>query len=309
MTATVLTALMPVVLLILLGAVLQRWQFLDEGFWLQCERLVYFILLPSLLFHGLATAQLEALPVRGMAWTLALSTLALAALVLLLRPFMGLDGPAFTSVFQGSVRFNNYVGMTIAGGLFGAQGLALAALCNAVIVPLVMVLSVLAFARHGALRFSGRDLFHRIFLNPLLVASLVGLAFQYTGWRLPTELEPTIKALASASLALGLLCIGAALKFKTMGQWMGPIATSSALKFLVLPLLTLLIARSLDLSGPALTVVLLFQALPTASSAYIMARQLGGDAPMMAGITAAQTVLAAPTLPLVLIGFTAWLPT
>jgi malonate transporter len=67
----------------------------------------------------------------------------------------------------------------------------------------------------------------------------------------------------------------------------------------------LLAALALGLSGPALITALLFQAMPTASSAYILARQLGGDAPLMAGITATQTVLAAAAIPVVLAVLTA----
>ncbi|MEN9059859.1 AEC family transporter [Ponticoccus litoralis] len=84
------------------------------------------------------------------------------------------------------------------------------------------------------------------------------------------------------------------------GHWLRPIVVSSAVKFAMLPAVTLAVALLLGLEGRALTTVLLFQALPTASSAYILARQLGGDAPLMAGITAAQTVLALVTLPLVM---------
>jgi predicted permease len=67
-----------------------------------------------------------------------------------------------------------------------------------------------------------------------------------------------------------------------------------------MPLMTLAVSLLFGLTGPALTTALLFQLLPTASSAYIMARQLGGDAPLMAGITATQTVLSLVTIPLLL---------
>jgi malonate transporter len=52
---------------------------------------------------------------------------------------------------------------------------------------------------------------------------------------------------------------------------------------------------------------LLFQALPTASSSYIMARQLGGDAPLMAGIIASQTLLAAVALPIAVVVLIPWI--
>src|SRR5262245_46748109 len=114
MTGAVLLALLPAVILTALGMVLRNRQSLADSFWPQAERLGYFVLLPCLFFHGLATTQVEALPVDDLAQTLILATVAVAALVVTLRPLMKIDGPAFTSVFQGSVRFNNYVGVTLA---------------------------------------------------------------------------------------------------------------------------------------------------------------------------------------------------
>jgi predicted permease len=300
MTGAVLLALVPVILLIGLGYGLRRSGFLAEGFWPQAERLGYFLLLPSLFVHGLAMANLQSLPVWGLAGTLVGTLVLVSALVVAARPMMRIDGAAFTSVFQGSVRFNNYVAVTIAAGLFGAQGIAMAAICNAAIVPTVNVLCVLVFARYGAARLNARGIARQIVTNPLVVACAIGILLQALGLGLPLGLEPALRALGAASLPLGLLCVGAALDFGTARSWLGPVVTSSAVKFLVMPVATLLTALALGLRGPALVVALLFQAMPTASSAYILARQLGGDAPLMAGITATQTVLAALAIPLVL---------
>lgn len=300
MTGAVVLALLPVVLLIALGMGLRRSRFLDEAFWPGAERLAYFVLLPCLFFLGLATAQLDALPVADLALTLILSTVAVAGLVLMMRPLLRVDGPAFTSVFQGSVRFNNYVGVTLAAGLYGAKGIALAAICNAAIVPTVNILCVVVFARHGSARLSGLGIARQIATNPLVVSSLAGIAFRMFGLSLPPGLEPALRTLGAASLPLGLLCIGAALEFGAVRAGTRPIATASAIKFLGVPLATVLTALALGLSGPALTVALVFQVLPTASSSYIMARQLGGDAPLMAGIIAAQTLVALAAIPLVL---------
>lgn len=306
MTGDVLLALLPVIILIGLGMALRQRRFLQESFWPQAERLGYYVLLPCLFFHGLATAQLEALPVRDLALTLILSTIVVAALVMAIQPLLKLDGPAFTSVFQGSVRFNNYVGVTLAAGLFGAKGIALAAICNAAIVPTVNVLCVLVFARFGAAKLSGRGILKQLVTNPLVVASLSGILFQLIGLRIPPGLDPAMRSLGAASLPLGLLCVGAALDFGSARRWIGPVASSSIMKFLAMPVATVLIAIVTGLNGPALTTALLFQALPTASSAYIMARQLGGDAPLMAGITAIQTALAVVAIPVVLIGLSGW---
>lgn len=300
MIETILFALLPIVLLIAFGVVLRRLHFVEPSFWAQAERLAYFILLPALFFHGLAMADLSAVPVLGMALVLVGATVAVAGLVLALRPLIGGDGPAFTSVFQGAIRFNNYVGVTAAAGLYGTQGIVLAAVCNAAIIPTVNLLCILVFARHGSSRLDARGILRQLATNPLVLGSLGGISFQLLGFQLPPAVAPALQTLGAAALPLGLLCIGAALEFGSVRRWLGPVVISSVIKFIVMPLVTLILARLAGLSGPALLVALLFQALPTASSAYILARQLGGDAPLMAGITATQTVLAMVAMPLVL---------
>lgn len=306
MTPAVLLALMPVVVLIALGLTLRRRGFLEDGFWPQAERLSYNVLMPSLFFHGLATADLADLPVAALALTLIVATVGIAVGILIARPILRLSGPSFTSVFQGSIRFNNYVGVTLVAGLFGMEGIALAAICNAAIVPTVNILCVLVFARHGSAHLSAAGVARQLATNPLILSSLAGIVFQGSGIGLPPGLEPALRALGTASLPLGLLCVGAALELGPIRQWVQPIALSSVMKFGAMPLATLAVGLLFGLHGPALTTALLFQALPTASSAYIMARQLGGDAPLMAAITALQTVMALVAIPVVLTGFQPW---
>lgn len=300
MTGAALLALAPVVLLIGLGFAMRARGFLPEGFWPQAERLSYFVLLPALFIHGLATADISGVPVASLGLALAGTVVVTSLLLVAARPLLPVDGPAFTSVFQGGIRFNNYVGVTMAAGLFGAKGVALAAVANAAIVPTVNVLCVLVFARFGTARPSLRGILRQLATNPLIVACAVGIALQATGLGLPPGLEGAMRALGQASLPLGLLCVGAALDFSAARAWAGPIVASSLVKFGLMPLVTYAACLALGLEGTAAVIALLFHALPTASSSYILARQLGGDAPLMAGITAAQTVLAGAVIPLVL---------
>lgn len=299
MLATVL-ALLPVTLLIAFGHVLRRVGFMDDGFWPQAERLCYYVLLPALFLHGLGTADLAALPVAAMAVVLAGATLAGAAVALLARPLAGGDGASYTSTFQGSIRFNNYIGVALAAGLLGAEGIALAAVCTAVAVPLVNLLSVLVFARFGSVRLTGAQALGQIARNPLVLASLGGIALQASGLALPPGVEPALRSLGAASMPLGLMCVGAALSFRAVGAGLRPLAVASGVKFVCLPLVAFALLRLIGVSGSAAVVALMFQALPTASSAYILSRQMGGDAPLMAAIIAAQTLLAALAIPLAL---------
>ncbi|HSC82134.1 MAG TPA: AEC family transporter [Pseudomonas sp.] len=308
MTSLLLLALLPIAVLIAMGTWLRQRRFLQDSFWPQAERLGYYVLLPSLFFHSLATAKLGDLPVRDMILALVLSTLVVAGLLVAMRRAVALDDPAFTSLFQGGVRFNNYVGVSAAAGLFGAHGIALAAVANAAIVPTVNILCVLVFARYGAGgRLSLGAIARQLALNPLVLACLLGILAQAAGLGIPPGIEPVLKALGQASLPLGLLCVGAALNLGAASSWVRPIGFSAVVKFLLMPLATLGFCHAFGLRGEAAITAILFQALPTASSSYIMARQLGGDAPLMAGIIAGQTLLAGVALPVVVMSFTPWI--
>ncbi|MBP5868740.1 AEC family transporter [Streptomyces sp. LBUM 1478] len=300
MIALTVRALVPIVLLIALGYALKRSMITDEGFWSDAERLSYRVLLPALFLHSLATADTDDLPVGALAGALISATVAVAALVIACKPLMRLDGDAFTSVFQGSIRFNNYIGVTIAAGLFGTKGVAFAAICNAAIVPTVNVLCVLVFARFGTARLHFAGIVKQLVTNPLILACIAGILLQALDLNVPPGIAPALKALGAASMPLGLLCIGAALRFGAARSWVAPILTSSSAKFALMPAATYLAGRLFGLGSHALIIAVLFQALPTASSSYIMARQLGGDAPLMAGITATQTLLGTAAVPLVM---------
>ena len=300
MLPLLLTTLLPIVLLIALGTLLRRRGFLGDAFWVGAERLSYYVLLPSLFLHGLATADLTGVPIWGMVVVLMLTTLIGGVLLVLYQAMAQHDGADFTSVFQGGVRFNNYIGATLAAGIYGTAGIALAAVANAAIVPLVNLLCVLVFARFSARHSSPWIVLRAIFANPLILGCAGGLLLRVTGLGLPAGLEPTVKALGQAALPLGLLCVGAALRSVSLGTQGPPLLVATLFKFLAMPSLTWGLCRLLGLEGPGAVIAVVFMALPTASSAYVMARQMGGNAPLMATIIALQTVLAAVSLPVVL---------
>ncbi|KTS94096.1 AEC family transporter [Pseudomonas parafulva] len=300
MLHVLLTTLLPIILLIALGTLLRVRGFVAQSFWPGAERLSYYVLLPSLFLHGLATANLDGVPVLGMVAVLMLSTLSGALLLVLYQGIRQHDGADFTSLFQGGIRFNNYIGATLAAGIYGSAGIALAAVANAAIVPLVNLLCVLVFARFSARHSSPLTVLRAILANPLILGCAGGMLLRVTGLGLPAGIEPTLGALGHAALPLGLLCVGAALGGARIGDQAQPLIAASVFKFLVMPVTTWGLCRLLGLNGQAAVVAVIFQTLPTASSSYVMARQMGGNAPLMATIIAVQTVVAAATLPLVL---------
>jgi len=147
--AIVIAALLPVFLLIVLGLILKRSLMRLETQWHGLERLTYYVLLPMLLIQTLVKADLTKVPVAGVGGALLISALAMSLLCLALRPLlarMAIDGPAFSSIFQGATRWQTYVALAISGNLYDDTGLALASVAMVAIIPLVNVFGVAVLA-------------------------------------------------------------------------------------------------------------------------------------------------------------------
>jgi predicted permease len=290
-------ALLEAALLIALGWALGQWNFAGEAFWRGFDRLVYFVLLPALLLRSLAGAEFSGAEAGALVLSAALPIFALTLVLLAARRALGLDGPAFTSVYQGSLRSNTYTALATVPALYGEGGLALLALLLAAVVPLVNVLSVLVLSVQGRGRPVPSELARLVATNPLIVACALGLLANASGTRLPAGLDGALAALSAAALPCGLIAVGAALSLGALGGHARGVAISAAAKFLALPLLSLGAGQLIGLPPEALGALVVFQAQPTATASYVLARQLGGDADLMASIVTAQTLLAFAVLP------------
>ena len=281
----ILLALAPVFLLIFIGHGLKRWGVLDGAFWVGAERLTYFLLFPALLVETLAEAEVAAATAGPMALAMIAGVLAVTATALALRTRLGADGPRFTSIYQGAVRPNTYVGLAVAAGAFGRPGVSLAAICVAATVPLVNLLSVAVLSRYaGASAARARAVAVAVATNPLILACALGIVLNLTGLGLPPVLDRLLAALGSASLPLGLMAVGAGLDLGAVRTAGARAGIAAAFKLLLLPALTAAALFSFGVGGPAYGVALLYATLPCSASAYVLARQLGGDAALMASI-------------------------
>lgn len=292
-------ALGPLFLLILLGAAIGYGRWPNADFWPQMERLIYFVLFPAMLVSTLATADVSQVPVGRLALVL-LGAMGLFGLGLwYFRAWLRLSPAAFTSVFQGAVRFNTYVGVAGAAALHGSLGATTAAVAVAIMVPVVNVMCVASFVAAGTLGSAslGKSAL-ALAKNPLILACLAGIALNLTGLGLPGWSQDTLELLGGAALPLGLVAVGVALRPAALLRFDRGVVATNSIKLLLMPAFVLCLAWALGLDAVSRDVALLFSALPTATSAYILARQLGGDAEMMAAIITGQTLLAMLTLPL-----------
>lgn len=284
--------LLPDFLLIAAGWVLCRHTPLDRKVWDGVERLVYFVLFPALLFQAIARNPLQpgtALPLLACGWAVIGSGIALSYA---LRRAPGVDPRLHASGAQTAFRFNSYVALALAERVAGAPGLAWTALLVSVCVPVCNVAAVWPLARHG-----GQGYLRELVRNPLILATVGGLLFNLLGLRLPELAATTLARIGAAALPLGLMAVGAGLQMGALREGPGLAAGLLAIRHLVLPALAIGLVIASGLPPAQQAIVVAFAALPTASSAYVLAMRMGGHGGYVAGLVTVSTLLAMAGLP------------
>jgi len=303
--SAVFASLIPTFLIIATGWLCRVTNVVSEQQWTGLERATYLIFFPALIIDTLARADLSSVPVLGVGGALVGSILAMAGLVLALRPLLarraGIDGPSFTSIFQGSTRWNTFVALAVAGSLFGQRGIALIAVAIAAMVPLLNLLAFYVFIRFaGRPKQSPRAILRSFAVNPFIWSCAIGLTLNLIVPPLPKPVTVYVELLGRAALAAGLLIVGAGLDIRRLAKPGLPHLVTTGLKLVLMPLMAVFLARSAGVRGDDLVVTVIAASVPTASAAYVLARQMGGNAPLMAEILTLQTLLALATMPLMI---------
>jgi hypothetical protein len=288
-----LQLLVPDFLLILCGFALCRWTPLGRGVWDGVERLVYYVLFPVLLFNSIVKSPLQPGATIGLAVAGVSMVGCGIALSYALRCWPGVDPGLHASGAQTAFRFNSFIALALADRLGGAQGVAWIALLMALCVPLCNVAAVWPLARHGGQHY-GRE----IIRNPLILGTLTGLAANLAGLGVPEAVTTLLQRIGVAALPLGLMAVGAGLKFGGLKEAPGLAFALLGIRHLALPALAIGLCAVLALPPAQQLILVAFAALPTAPSAYVLAARMGVHGPFVAGLVTASTLLCAVSLPL-----------
>lgn len=293
-------ALLPVLVLIVMGYLLKRSAFMSDEAWSGMEKLTYYILFPALLIHTLGKQSVAGLP-----WITILMitviTLLLSAVILIVwhRVFQSVSGPTFTSIFQGGVRFNTYIALAVCAAFYGPQGLAVCAVAAGFMIVLINVLCISVFAVWGENNSGKTSIIRDLASNPLILGCVAGWMLSVSGIGLPGVSSEILEIVGRAALPFGLLAVGAALRLDAVKGHVKSITLSSVIQFAVKPLTVITLLYALNISGVVAGALIIAFFVPTASSAYILARQLGGDTETMSSIITFQTLLAFVFMPLI----------
>lgn len=296
-------AIAPIFLLIALGAILRQHAGFDDAFWRLIEKLTYNGLFPSLLFVKIAAADVDWRAGDQIAVAIVVGIVLTAAAAMPLRRILNLDPTAFVAVFQGGFRSNAYVGIAVVLGVFGdtaAGPLAISMLVVGITINFLGVCAHLFWlpSKQGTAGIMG--VFRDTIRNPLILACIAGGVFNIAGWGLPPIVGPTLVLFSQAALPMGLLAVGAGLTFTAAPRRHAPIILSSSFKLILQPAFTYALGTMLGLSGIALAVPVIFAALPTSATAYVVSRKMGSDAELTAMIVTVSHMASILTLPVLI---------
>lgn len=291
-------ALLPVFGIIFIGWLLRRSHLLPDASWGPISRLAYLGLSPAILFTSIARADLSQIQLGPFMAAAMLGFIAMAVITLAIKPALKIPGPTYTSLFQATCRWNGLLILALAIALYGTEGEVLVALVMAASIPLVNMecVAVLSVWGDGA-KPDWRSVAYRIVTNPLILGSGLGALVNLTGIGIPEPIWDAVDMLGKAALPLILLAVGAGLNFTAMRARPRLLGLSVFLKLMIAPMVFYGLGLAFGLSGVPLMVLLLTGASPGAASAYVLAKQLGGDAPYAAGDITAAALFSFITIP------------
>ena len=290
--------LFPSIALIGLGFYLFQSKTLDEKFWNGAEKLNYYILFPSLLFSSLAQANINMGNIHDILSVIFIVMFLMIASIYLLA-YIQKSPVSETGVYvQSLIRFNTYIGLSIATTLNNPEIKSILVNILAIAIPFVNVVSILSLTPKNQLNFKNIGL--SLIKNPLISSCLLGIAFNLFNIPIWSGFVGLLNAFSSSSLMLGLLCVGTAIQLNSIREYLSKALLISFLRLLIMPLIAWLCMIFFQLSHEVTIAIIIFFAIPTASSAYILTKLLKGNYQLMASVISLQTILSVFSLALIL---------
>jgi hypothetical protein len=281
---------LPISLIIGLGILLKRIGWITDEFAKAGSDLVFNLTLPCLLFVNIATTNLtDNFPTLLIVF--AGSAMTAVFLIFHLLAYGIANKLARGAFVQGACRGNMaIIGLALSVNAFGDSALAIASMYLAVLVVPLNIFSILTLYYHQEKTPSVTEVARSVFTNPLAIAISLAILVALLPIQVPRLMLDTGHYLASMTLPLALLCVGATIRLQEFRSssvlyW----AISSKVVFI--PVVATALGFYVGLRGEELGVLFMMTAAPTAAAAYPMVRSIGGDYHLTAAIIAGSTLM------------------
>jgi len=299
-----ITIVLPIFLVIGLGTLLKQFKLIDEPFLQQTNRLVYVVFLPLLLFYKIGTADFS----NFFNGSLVIGSSLVIVLGFILTYFYTgwrqYPAPLRGSFCQGAFRGNlAYIGLAICLNAYGEDGLTKAGILMGFLVPVLNLFAILALLlpHHGRGEEKSPNLIVQTILNPLIIASFLGIIWSFWNLPIPLIIDRSLNITTGLALPLALLAIGGGFSFERLKGDLKLAGLATTIKLVLLPLLASLLLIPMGVTGSDLGIGILIAGTPAATATYIMAQQMKGDAELAGSIVMLSTLASAFSYTIILL--------
>lgn len=301
-----LNAVLPLVLLMVLGYVVKNLKLVGPDFFNQANKLCFKIFLPTTLFlniykiESISDIDLKS-PLFALCAVVAAFLFGLLVTVLFVKENKQ-KGAVWQCVFR-----SNYaiMGISLAGLVYGDEGVMVASLLSAIVIPAFNVLAVISLSvfREDGKKPSFKNVVVDICKNPLIHGVLLGvltllirLIFVKTGvtFRLNGDVDfayKTINYVSNLTTPLALIVLGGQFEFSSVAKAKIPIIVATVSRLVIVPSLVLLVACGLfGFRGAPVVAFIAAFGSPVAVSSAIMAQEMNADGELAGSLVVSTTI-------------------
>ena len=276
----------PLFLIMVLGYLLRNLKIIGQETISQMSKITFRVFLSTQVFNNIYhCAVKEVWDSREVLINLLLMVLNFLLAVILAR-WMEKDDRRFTSMAQGLFQ-NSFItfGIPIVSAVYGSGSTGMAAMLSALIVPLKNVFVVAHMSSVNGKTKNVAKIVLNVLKNPFFISGCLGFIVNLSGLKLPYIIEQSISELAKAATPIALLLLGASLSFGTLKNYRKYIILGTILRLFIIPAVLIPVAILFGLRGPSLLSALVMLAAPNATSAHVIAREMGADSELASGLT------------------------
>lgn len=295
-----LNIVMPVFFIIIFGFILRRKGIITTEFISAATTIVYYIALPAKLFQDVSESDFSSLMnTKFILFTVGITVITFVVVWMLAAIFIK-DKSKISAFVQGTFRGNYvYVGLPITQNILQTEVIPSTILVIAFVIPIYNILAVIILSYYnGEKRVNVKSLLINIIKNPMIIAIVVALPCSLLKMKLPFAATKSLDYLGVLATPMALLLVGASIRFDALIKNFKYIVQASVLKVILQPLLFVPLAVLLGFKSQEIATIYVMLATPTAMNAYIMAKKLGGDGELSAGIIVLTVILSVATIPI-----------
>jgi malonate transporter and related proteins len=292
----ILSSIFPVFALIITGKILKKTEFINDNFLNISDKLIYYIFFPAILFWKIGASSNGSEFNLNMVYA-TLSTIffifSISTIYIILFKVKNFDAGSFS---QSCFRFNTYIGFAVIINALGEEGIRFFGIIISFAIPIINILSISLLSWFDKSSGSTLDFKKRInsmagsiLKNPLIVACVCGLLFSGFNFQFPKYLNNFFQLISSAALPLALISIGGSFTFGKLKDYLNLSITGSIFKLIFLPLSGLVFLHFFGVAGVAFKASLIFFALPTATSIYVLSSQMNSNTDLASSVIVLST--------------------